>query len=113
MSHRIFRVLYLVVPLALIAAFILRPTPILGIDGESLAFSAGADPGQLTLEPCVERGDEWLCSLPDDSEGARATVVSLDVDWTGCWTAEVVESGTIDPPAQGCVTLMDHISSTG
>jgi len=113
MSHRIFRILYLVVPLGLIAAFILRPTPILGVDGEPLALSAGADREQLTFEACVERGENWNCTLPDDEEGGRATVISLDVDWTGCWTAEVVESGTIDPPTQGCVTLMDHISATG
>jgi hypothetical protein len=113
MSHRIFRVLYLLVPLALIAAFILRPTPILGVDGEPLAVSAGADLSQLSFEPCVERGEKWVCTLPDDSESTRPTVISLDVDWKGCWTAEVVENGTVDPPAEGCVTLMDHISATG
>lgn len=112
MSHRILRILYLVVPLGLIAAFLFRPTPILGVDGRSLSASAGADFGQLTYEPCSEEGeDRWTCSLTDGTEAGRATVILLDVEWTGCWTAKVVENGTLDPPAEGCVTIMDHIKA--
>ena len=111
MSHRILRILYLVVPLALIVAFVFRPTPILGVDGESLASSAGVDVS-LEVEPCSEdeRKDAWTCPIPADAEGEPA-VLSIDVDWKGCWTSKVLESGSVEPPSQGCVTLMDHLKA--
>ena len=111
MSHRIFRILFLIVPIGLILAFLFRPTPIVGVDGESLAHSTGVDADQLSLEPCVQEGeDEWKCSIPPEGEG-EATVVLLDLDWQGCWKAEVLENGSVDPPVTGCVTVMDHIES--
>lgn len=111
MSHRVLRILYLVVPIALIVAFAFRPTPVLGVDGESLAASMGAFTGQETPEPCTQERDEsWTCPLPPAGEG-EAAIVSLDVDWQGCWTARVLKNGSVDPPAEGCVTLMDHIES--
>ena len=107
------RILYLVVPIGLILAFVFRPTPILGVDGESLAASTGADLGQLTFEPCTEVNedeDEWTCALPPEGEG-QPTVLVLDVGWEGCWTAKVREPGSVDPPAEGCVTIMDHFEA--
>ncbi|MDQ2675984.1 MAG: hypothetical protein M3Y34_04180 [Actinomycetota bacterium] len=111
MSHRILRIVYLVVPIGLIVAFAFRPTPILGVDGESLAASTGADLAHVTFEPCAEqKGDEWTCTLPGEGESAPTTI-SLDVGWEGCWTAKVLQNGSVDPPAEGCVTLMDHFES--
>jgi hypothetical protein len=111
MSHRVLRILYLVVPLGLIVAFVFRPTPILGVDGESLAASAGADAGQLTFEPCAQESEgKWSCSLPPDGEG-QPTVIEIDIEWQGCWTAKVLQNGSVNPPAEGCVTLMNHIEA--
>ena len=111
MSHRILRILYLVVPIALIVAFVFRPTPILGVEGESLASSAGVDVS-LEVEPCSEgkREDTWTCPLPA-VDGGEPTVISVEVDWKGCWTSKLVESGSVDPPSDGCVTLMDHLKA--
>jgi len=116
MSHRIFRILYLIVPLALIAAFFLRPTPIVGVDGESLAASTGAPVNEINSVPCTEEQDDvWKCTIPgppsEDSETGLPESVStyeVEVDSWGCWTIARNEA-----PAEttGCVTIADHVTS--
>ena len=118
MSHRIFRVLYLVVPLGLIVAFCLRPTPIVGVDGESLASSTGAPVNEINSIPCEEKGEEdtWTCTYPgspdpEDPEDPGPTTYEVTIDKWGCWTIGGVRGTTVPPDTTGCVTIMDHISS--
>lgn len=116
MSHRILRILYLLVPLGLIAAFALRPTPIVGVDGESLAASTGAPVNEINAVPCDDQGDDvWLCTYPGSAEPAsgdpRPTTYEVTIDGWGCWSIGGIR-GSVEPPAMtGCVTLMDHIES--
>ncbi|MDQ3728358.1 MAG: hypothetical protein M3355_02095 [Actinomycetota bacterium] len=117
MSHTIWRVLFFVVPLALIAGFALRPTPILGVDGESLAASTDAPVNELGAEPCTEGGGEtWTCTIaadpfPDDQSEAGPTKYSVKVDGLGCWVIEDARGPAIPGEREGCVTIADHISS--
>ena len=111
------RILALVVPVAVIAAFCLRPTPILGVDGESLAASVGAPGGEAQLAPCEqEEGDEdrWRCGLPTagDPGTPGQTVYVIEVDGLGCWTARS-DSAPSEAAFEGCVTIVDHIEATG
>jgi hypothetical protein len=116
MSHVIWRVLFLLIPIALIAAFALRPTPILGVDGESLAASTGAPVNELGAEPCTEEGSEtWTCTIaadpfPDPGRGGPTTY-SVKVDGLGCWTIEGGRGPAVPGETDGCVTILNHISS--
>ena len=118
MSHRIFRVLYLLVPLALIAAFILRPTPIVGVDGESLAASTGAPVNEFNSVPCTEKDEVWTCTIPgppaeEEETGIPETnsTYQVEVDDFGCWKISDIRGS--DKPAEttGCVTIMNHVES--
>lgn len=115
MSHRILRVLYLVVPLALVAAFLLRPTPIVGVDGESLAASTGAPVNELNSEPCTEDGDLWTCTIagePDPEPGDPGpTTYQVEVDSWGCWTIKGGKGPEVPGVVTGCVTIENHVSS--
>lgn len=108
--------MFLVVPIALIAGFVLRPTPILGVDGESLAASTGAPVNELGAQPCTEAGGErWTCTIPDDPiadpGGAGPSTYSVKVDGLGCWTVEGAKGPAMPEANEGCVTMADHISS--
>ncbi len=116
MSHRILRVLYLVVPLGLIVAFCLRPTIIVGVDGESLAASTGAPVNEINSVPCDEEGeDTWTCTYPaspePDPDDPGPTTYEVTIDKWGCWTIDGVDGPTEPPETTGCVTIMDHVSS--
>ena len=124
MSHRILRILYLVIPLALLAAFFLRPTPIVGVDGESLAASTGAPVNETNSVPCEEgeEGDDtWTCTIPGHSElnpadpqqtvVADPTTYQVKIDTWGCWTIGGVEGPAAPSETTGCVTIADHVSS--
>jgi hypothetical protein len=122
MSHRISRVLYLLVPLALLAGFILRPTPIVGADGESLAASTGAPVNEIGSVPCEEQGeDSWTCTNPGTQESdpndpnatifVGKTTYEVKVDTWGCWTISNVNGPAEPPEKTGCVTMMDHVES--
>ena len=116
MSHRIARVLYLVVPLALAAAFFFRPTPLVGVDGESLAASTGAPVNEINSVECTDEGnDKWECTLPGPIEpepgDQGATTYQVKVDSWGCWKIGAVD-GPLEPPEDsGCVTIADHVTS--
>ncbi|MEJ7875882.1 MAG: hypothetical protein WKF62_04405 [Solirubrobacterales bacterium] len=116
MSHSIWRVVYLAVPIALIVGFALRPTPIVGVDGESLAASTGAPVNELGSTPCTEADDEkWMCTIaadPNESpEGGGPTTYSVTVDTLGCWVIEGAKGPALPDESKGCVTMADHISS--
>jgi hypothetical protein len=116
MSHRILRILYLVVPLGLIAAFLLRPTPIVGVDGESLAASTGSTVNEINSVPCKDEGeDKWLCTYPGDPEpqpeDPGPTTYEVTIDLLGCWTIGGVRGPIKPPETKGCVTIADHVSS--
>ena len=106
----------LVVPIALIVGFCLRPTPILGVDGKSLAASVGVPVGTAGFDPCVEEGEEWTCALPSAGESpaeaaAAPLVYTVDVDGLGCWSATVRGSGSDDASLEGCVTIVNHVEA--
>jgi len=103
------RKLLLVVPIALLVGFGFRPTPILGVDGKSLAASVGVPVGQTGFDPCTELGETWVCTL--QGEGERPIAYSLDVDGLGCWTATVRGSGSDENALEGCVTIADHVKA--
>ena len=116
MSHRILRVLYLLVPLGLIAAFLFRPTPIVGVDGESLASSTGAPVNELNSVPCTEdKGDTWTCTIPGPPEPEPGdpgpTTYEVKIDLWGCWTIEGGRGPDIPGVTTGCVTIKDHVTS--
>jgi hypothetical protein len=118
MSHRILRVLYLLVPLGLIAAFVLRPTPLLGVDGESLAASTGAPVNEINAVPCEEKGeDKWTCTIPGEPEldpedpSPVSTTYEVTIDSWGCWTIGGIRGPTDPPESTGCVTIMNHVES--
>jgi len=114
MSHAIWRVAVLVVPLALIAGFLFRPTPVVGVDGDSLAASVGVPIGEVGYQPCTEDGEAWICTLPGDLAEEGSTSYSLEVDDLGCWKIEgAIGSRTVAEPerAEGCVTIVDHVEA--
>lgn len=103
------RKLLLIVPIALIAGFGFRPTPILDVDGKSLAASVGVPIGEVGFEPCIEEGEIWVCTLEGPEQSRIA--YSLDVDGLGCWTATVRGSGSDENALEGCVTIADHVKA--
>jgi hypothetical protein len=110
----------LIVPVALIVGFCLRPTPILGVDGESLAASVGVPVGDVGFGPCSEAPlreqseDLWECSLPNDpdSPDAGTTKYSVRTDGLGCWEISGSGDGAEPEKSDGCVTILDHIQAT-
>jgi hypothetical protein len=115
MSHRVLRIVYLVLPLALIAAFFLRPTPIVGVDGESLAASTGAPVNEINSEPCTESGDLWTCTIPGPLEPQPGdpgpTRYQVEVDFWGCWKIKDGQAALAPGETTGCVTIADHVTS--
>ena len=114
MSHVIWRIVFLVVPIALVAGFFFRPTPILGVDGKSLAASVGVPVGDVRFEPCTENDEVWTCIVPGESgeEGAPASRLELTVDWLGCWEPKGTSQGTAASDSErGCVTVADHVEA--
>jgi len=103
------RKLFLVVPIALIVGFGFRPTPILGVDGKSLAASVGVPVGEVGFDPCTEQGETWVCTL--EGSDKRPLAYSLDVNGLGCWTATVRGSGSNKNALEGCVTIADHVKA--
>jgi hypothetical protein len=118
MLYGIVRKLSLIVPLAVIVFLGFRPTPILGVDGESLAASVGVPVGVAGFGPCEKQGDEWRCVIGEVSSSEPYLV---DVDWLGCWAAtpevparlEGQAPGSQRPVLEGCVTIADHVEAAG
>jgi len=99
----------LIVPIALIVGFCFRPTPILGVDGKSLAASTGVPVGTTGFEPCTEESEAWICTL--ESDMGDPVAYTIDVDGLGCWTGTVRGSGSDDAALEGCVTIADHVEA--
>ena len=112
LSHTIWRIVFLVVPIALVAAFVFRPTPIVGVDGGSLAASVGVPVGDARFEPCREAGELWKCSVPGEGQSTPPLDLTLELDWLGCWKPAKTGGRVGAPPTpHGCVTLMDHVEA--
>lgn len=86
--------------------FSARPTPILGVDGSSLAHSV--DEAQSI---CEQRSDgNWTCLVTDAPRPAEYRVA---VRWDGCWkaTRSAGSVGSNGGPEEvtGCIDLWDHL----
>lgn len=100
--------------LALAALFFFRPTPLLGVDGDSLSRSLN---GLLNdAEDCRRErngaGEPWECFKWDDGRSGGAQY-RVKVDRWGCWEAKRVgppagEGGT-PRSLSGCVGLLSHL----
>jgi hypothetical protein len=103
----------LIVPVLLIVGFCLRPTPILGEDGKSLAASVGVPVGETGYEPCKKSEEAWICALPagSTSEVELQREFLITIDGLGCWEGTVRGSGSDDVAIEGCVTVADHIQA--
>jgi hypothetical protein len=97
---------------AALGAFVMRPSPLLGVDGRSLESSVGNGSSLFgfQLEPCTEKGGEWRCSRWDDQMSSTVGY-RVDVDGAGCWHAT-----RIGPPGEGsdkrlsgCLWLFDYL----
>lgn len=86
--------------------FSARPTPILRVDGESLAHSV--DEAQSICEQRPDGG--WNCLVTD---GFRPADYEVDVRWDGCWKATLstgsVRSTRGPEEITGCVDVWDHL----
>jgi hypothetical protein len=89
------------------AAFAYRPSPILGVDGGSLARSIdfiGA------FEDCVESESDWTCPVLD-SQLSGEVPYRVTVDSWGCWSADrlrFLEHGSTPRHLDGCISLFHH-----
>lgn len=93
----------------MIAAFVLRPSPVLGMDGEALQHSVG---GSLGGGHCEDRGGgTWRCSRQEGGLFADETVGYLvKVNSLGCWRANRTGVPGEGPQRlSGCVTMVDFI----
>lgn len=83
-----------------------RPTPILGVDGKSLAHSVkdGSD-----TAPCTKAAGDWVCEIEGDGP---PTKYAIDLRWDGCWKGDRV-SGPLaaftPEEISGCISLGDHL----
>jgi len=86
-----------------------RPATVVGVDGDSLANSAG---GSISSK-CEQLSDEvWLCRITDDPSGGAQRFV-VETRALGCWDAWKGTS-TADakgsPNRSGCIDAIDLIS---
>lgn len=91
--------------------FVVRPTPVLGVDGASLGRSVD---GFLATGSCKRlRADgRWEC-FKTDAGGSGGSTYLVEVDWLGCWDGRrrgrpALEGGT-PLRISGCVTLLSHL----
>jgi hypothetical protein len=90
----------------------MRPAPLLGIDGRSLESSVG-NGGSLfgfQLEPCKKDGEAWRCWRWDD-QFSGTVIYRVDVDGVGCWHA--TRAGPAgegsDKRLSGCLWVFDYL----
>jgi hypothetical protein len=92
----------LLVPLAILAAFALRPATILGVDGPALNSSVSGFMGD-----CSQLShNRWLCKGVSGSEAATYTVETKSF---GCWDAWRGDRPIThrDPSDSGCISIFD------
>jgi hypothetical protein len=94
--------------MALFTLYAIRPTPVIGVDGDSLSHSVIGS-GILST-PCMHHHDgTWTCGryigLYDEHPDANYQV---EVDGLGCWSATLI-GGFGRKHLSGCITLIDHI----
>ena len=93
----------------MIAAFVLRPSPVLGMDSEALQHSVG---GFLGGGHCEDLGGgTWRCSRQEGGLFADETIGYLvKVNGLGCWRANRTGVPGEGPKRlSGCVTIVDFI----
>lgn len=94
----------------LLAAFVLRPSPVLGVNGAALQRSFAGFIGG-SGRPCDDLGDRlWKCRRMD--EGLSGTVeYRVKVNSLGCWQARRVGYPDEGSPRHlsGCITMVDVI----
>ena len=97
--------------LILAGAFVLRPTPFLGVTAGAMADSLRGKLPAAATASCSETGDgEWSCKTADSS-GGDDRIYEITVNGFGCWTATPADGAPeIGTPATltGCITLLDH-----
>lgn len=96
------------IAMALFTLYAIRPTPVIGVDGDSLSHSVIGS-GILST-PCMHHHDgTWTCGryigLYDEHPDANYQV---EVDGLGCWSATLI-GGFGRKHLSGCITLIDHI----
>jgi hypothetical protein len=94
---------FTLVILLAIAAFLNRPATVIGVDDDALARSLGAD---SDYSKCTEiAGGRWKCEL---SQGSDSEVVTVQTKRFGCW--KVIERGQRSAflaPKSGCIDAFD------
>lgn len=105
--------IYFVAAVAVFLALLvlaLRPSLVLGVDGDSLSDSVNG-PGALggAGDSCRKLDGRWRC-LVYGSGGSGVGPFEVTVDAWGCWKAHPIRRGK--PPGafmlDGCITLLDH-----
>ncbi len=86
--------------------FSARPTPLIGLDGDSLGHSIRSSSGECRKGP----DSEWVCAIEGDNAMTRYRV---DVGWSGCWDADRFRGPATDQTPEsisGCVDIWDHLA---
>jgi hypothetical protein len=93
---------------------ILRPAPIVGVNGKALGNSVPGRGGGIVFEvwphlgPCQRHGaHSWDCTVYDDEGSGGTLIYRVQVDRLGCWKAWPTERGGVDRYA-GCLTAFDY-----
>lgn len=98
-----------------VGAFVLRPTPVLGVDGEALGASLPHRSEVLPigdpLGPCEhERGNLWTCDVVDPELSGGTIPYAVRVGPLGCWTATPVRAAYESYGRfTGCVSVIDYL----
>ena len=94
----------------LVGSFVLRPSPVLGVDGTALGSSVPNRGGFLlgSLPPCEQRaGNHWICSVYDS--GFSGTIeYDVRVGSLGCWRAVPTERWPGAESFSGCVSVLNY-----
>ena len=98
------KVLLVVAPLVALALFAYRPTPVVGVDGSSLAFSVGSG---WSSDQCAAVEDRWNCEIDLDPGSGAIVYYKVTVDGVGCWEATPARASR-GKRTTGCISLLDH-----
>lgn len=95
---------------ALLTAFAMRPSAVLGVDGAALQNSVGGFFGPST--PCRTLDDgAWSCGHPDRQMSGDVSY-RVKVNGLGCWQATrdgYAGEGGSPKHLSGCVTILDFL----
>jgi hypothetical protein len=111
--HRV-TVLWLGGTLALLLAvglFSARPTPVLGVGGDTLQYSVSGGNMGLSVAPCRRRDHgAWSCSVYDN-QFSGTVGYRVKVNGLGCWqaTREGFAGEGSEKRLSGCITIWDEL----